>query len=106
MQAAPGSRHGGWHDAVHVGSEQSAPFAQSSSIPFAQFSTVLSVQSSAQLTHPSPDSHSVFPQQNELGVTGTVVQLFPPDVQRESEQDTGFVPAPSPQQKRAVGFPF
>ena len=100
VHAAPGRRHTGWHDGLemHEASEQSAPLAQSSSLPFPQISTVFVLQSRAQLAHPSPDSHRVLPQQYELGETGIVVQPFPPVVQRESEQETGFVPAPSPQQ--------
>ena len=99
MQVDPAGEQSGLQngDVLHDGSVQSAPFAQSSSRPFPQISGPVR-QSRAQFAQLSPAAHVRSPQQYDVGLTVTAVQLFPPDRQRESVHETGFAPAPSRQQ--------
>lgn len=85
-------------------SSQSVAPSQSLSTPSPQTSTPM--QSRAQLLQVSPESQTASPQQNESGMLGTVVQVFPWAVQRLSPQKTGLVPSPSPQQYRLDGRPL
>ena len=98
---APESRQVGvWHagSVEHVGSEQSAPFAQSSSDPLVQISNVCVEQSTAQFAQLSSPSQTVSPQQNVVGVAGFGVHRKPASVQTGFEHGTGLAPSPSPQQ--------
>ena len=94
-----------WPDGLHwqageplqAASAQSAWPLQLSSAPLPQISAP-SAQSSAQLAQLSPFEQVSSPQQKLPGAVGLVVQAKPPELQRASEQVTGFEPPPSPQQ--------
>ena len=63
-------------------------------------------QSSGQLALDSSPSHTRSPQHEVIPSAGIEVQEKPLVLQRASEQETGFGPSPSPQQKRLLGLPL
>jgi hypothetical protein len=96
--------------AVQAGSPEQSPSlqsteeSQSSSTPLVQESSVPGGvrQSVAHEHESSPGSHQPSPQHDASAGSSThwKSDFLSDFVQRESEQETGFSPSPSPQQKR------